>query len=257
MILLLGGTSEALQIVRELTEAGYKVLLSTATAIDQNEGEEFVTERRTGPLDEEGLAVLIKSRGIKAIVDCTHPYASGVRASAPGAAKDTGIPYFTYIRPVCIPEGRDIVTVRNHYEAAQTAFSFGQPVLLTTGSRNLDHYVQASRHTGLKLVVRVLPEMLSLDACEAAGISRECIITGRGPFSVEMNRDAIKAFGIGVIVTKDSGIAGGVPEKLEAARQEKCRIVVVRRPEQSSSGAYGNMKSLISAIIREIPASCE
>jgi precorrin-6x reductase len=31
-------------------------------------------------------------------------------------------------------------------------------------------------------------------------------------------------------VTKDGGAAGGVPEKLEAARREGCEVVVVARP---------------------------
>ena len=257
MILLLGGTSEATQIVQRLAEAGYKVLLSTATAIDQDAGVHMSVSRQIGPLDEEGLMQLIRKEGISAIVDCTHPFAIRVRESAVAAAKTTAIPYFTFIRPACVPADGDVITVHNHAAAAQAAFSFGQPVLLTTGSRNLEPYVQASRRTGVKLVVRVLPEALSLDACAAAGITKECIVTGRGPFPVEINREVIKASGIGVLVTKDSGVAGGVQQKLEAARWEGCRVVVVQRPEQPLTNAYENPEILIAAVIRDIPTSSQ
>jgi precorrin-6A/cobalt-precorrin-6A reductase len=101
-------------------------------------------------------------------------------------------------------------------------------------------------------VARVLPHGESLEACRKAGIPADSVIAGRGPFSVEENREAIRRFSIGVLVTKDSGNAGGVREKLEAARLERCRVVIVRRPAgrsgQSGQQGYADINELVMAL---------
>jgi len=87
-----------------------------------------------------------------------------------------------------------------------------------------------SQRTGTPLVARVLPRRQSIEACLLAGIDRRRIIAARGPFSVEVNRRHIREHAVGVLVTKDSGDAGGAAAKLQAARLEGCRVVVVQRP---------------------------
>ncbi|HSR13508.1 MAG TPA: precorrin-6A/cobalt-precorrin-6A reductase, partial [Thermodesulfobacteriota bacterium] len=77
-------------------------------------------------------------------------------------------------------------------------------------------------------------------------------LSGRGPFSVDENRRAIREYGIGTLVTKDSGAMGGVPEKLEAARLENCRVVVVKR-SQDLKGTFESTADLIEAVKRGIP----
>jgi precorrin-6A/cobalt-precorrin-6A reductase len=253
MILLLGGTSETALFAEGLTAAGYGVLVSTATEIPLAIGTRPGIQRRAGSLDEDGLRAIIESREIRAIVDATHPYAVQVREMAKQVAEQMEIPYLTFIRPTAIQEGESISFAANHEEAAGVACSLGVPILLTIGSRNLGPYVEQSKKAGLKLVVRVLAERGSLEACRFAGVAEEFIVTGRGPFSVEENRTVIRKFKIGVLVTKDSGIAGGLPDKIEAARLEKCQVVVVQRPDQESSGMFGNFVDLLEAVRAKVP----
>ncbi len=253
MILLLGGTSEAAPIARGLAEAGYRVLVSTATKIVQQPDAHPGISRRTGPLDKAGMIRLIQERGITAVVDCAHPYAAEVRAAARSAAREAAIPCFTLIRPEGISGNEDVFFAADHDEAAGIACSLGRPVLLTTGSKNLAPYAKASRASGVALIVRVLPEEESLQACAAAGIAPESVVTGRGPFSLAENRKTIKEFGVGVLVTKDSGRAGGVGEKLEAARLEGCRVVVVRRPERPEGQVFEDPADLIAAVLATVP----
>ena len=137
--------------------------------------------------------------------------------------------------------------------AAQAAFAYGKPVLLTTGVRNLAPYAAAARRTGLPLVVRVLERPASRAACRQAGIPDERVLTGRGPFSVEENCRQIRDFGIGVLVTKDSGRAGGVLEKLQAARDEHCRIVVLHRPDAAGPDAVSSVSELLQAVRKALP----
>jgi precorrin-6A/cobalt-precorrin-6A reductase len=253
MILLLGGTAETAVLAARLAGAGYGVLVSTATGIALETGRHPRIERRTGRLDECGLAGLAGSRGIRAIVDAAHPYAEAAHASARKAALAARIPCYAYIRPPAVRRDGTMSFARTHEEAAVLAFAPGRPVLLTTGSRNLIPYAAAARRSGTPLVVRVLDTPESLQACIQAGIPAGSIVTGRGPFSLEENRRIIRDFGIGVIVTKDGGIPGGVHAKIEAAHREGCILVVLSRPPVPGGNAFDSIDALLQELSTKIP----
>lgn len=248
MILLLGGTSETAPLAEAIAEAGFAVVVSTASDVPLEVGRHPRISHRTGPLTAEGMARLAVERNIRVIVDASHPYASAIHEHATKTAEALSIPYLLWSRASCLNNSDFPSVARDHEEAARTAFSFGKPVLLTTGSRNLVQYAAESVRTGLPLVARVLDHPDSVRACAAAGITSDRVIAGRGPFSVEENLSAIRQFGIGVIVTKDSGEAGGVPEKVEAARLTGCRLVVVKRPNTSSDRTYEDACELVAEI---------
>ena len=63
---------------------------------------------------------------------------------------------------------------------------------------------------------------------------------------MEANRVLIRRHGAKALVTKDSGEAGGLGLKLEAARLEACRIVLVSRPAEAGE-AYGEPPRLARA----------
>jgi len=249
LILLLGGTSDTPPIALRLVQNGYRVLVSRATDIPLETGTHLNIESRSGSLDERGLVELIDHRGIRAIVDATHPYAVVIHATASQVAAEKGIPYLCFVRPAAV----DVTTpgvefALDHSAAAVAAFRRGRPVLLTTGTRNLAPYVEQARLTGLLLIVRVLDHPQSPVACLRAGIPPDHILVGRGPFSVEDNRRHIRSFGIGVLVTKDSGAAGGTAEKIESARAEGCNIIVVSRPAIEHIRAFADIDTLIEVL---------
>jgi len=248
MILLLGGTAETAPLALEIARKAFHVLVSTATDIPLTLPPCPKIRTRHGRLDETGLAELVQTSGIRALVDCTHPYAELAHRTSRQVAALMSIPCFTLIRPSGIEEGDPVQYAASHEEAAILAFSYRFPVLLTTGTRNLAPYVREAARTHARLIVRVLPERDSLAACRAQGISDEDIIARRGPFSVEDNRSAIRNFSIGVLVAKDSGRAGGTPEKIAAARDEACRIIVVQRPELQSDRAFTSPEELVQAL---------
>jgi len=249
MILLLGGTSDTPPIALRLAADGYRVLVSRATDVPLETGHHPNIESRSGQLDEHSLGELVERRGIRAIVDATHPYAVTIRAAAGRVAKDKGLPYLCFVRPAAVePATPGVEMAADHPSAAVAAFGRGRPVLLTTGTRNLAPYATQARRTELPLVARVLDRPQSLEACLRAGIPREHILVGRGPFSVDDNRRHLRDFRIGVLVTKDSGAAGGVVEKLEAARAENCHMVVVARPALGNQQAIADVDRLIEAL---------
>jgi precorrin-6A/cobalt-precorrin-6A reductase len=249
MILLLGGTSDAAPIAMRLAQEGYRVLISQATDVPLETARHDNIEFRTGPLDDRGLAAVIEEYDIRAIVDAAHPYAATVHAAASRVAGAKGIPCLCFVRPAVVSAASPgVELVADHAAAAVAAFRRGRPVLLTTGTRNLAPYVAESRNTGQVLVVRVLDHPHSLNAGRQAGIQPQQIIAGRGPFSVDENRRHIRAFTAGVLVTKDSGTAGGTIEKLEAARAEGCEVVVIARPAWVTSLQFAEVDALLAAV---------
>ncbi len=251
MILLLGGTSDSAPLAARLAEAGLRVLVSTATDVQLDLGTHENVERRTGPLDEAGLVELVQKRSIRAIVDATHPYATTIRHTARAVAERLDLPYLTLVRPAVIePSRRGVTFADGHAEAARAAFGFGRTVLLTTGANNLAPYAAEARRTGLPLFARVLPREQSLAACQAAGLATDRIITGRGPFSVEQNRQHVRQCGAGVVVTKDGGKAARVGDKLQAAEEEHCRVVVVRRPKIEGDHVFEDAVALAAEVVR-------
>jgi precorrin-6A/cobalt-precorrin-6A reductase len=255
MILLLGGTSETAPMAEAIAAVGYRVLVSTATDIPLFVGAHPSITHRHGRLDQAGIVALIRKHLIRAIVDVTHPYASEVRRTSSGVAKQMRIPYLTYLRPGAVTGEDDVQIVSDHEEAARVACEGGAPVLVTVGSKNLRAYVEQTQRSGVKLIARVLEHPDSRLAAREAGVADIDVVTGRGPFSVEDNRELIRRLGAKTLVTKDSGQAGGVREKLEAARLEGCRVIVVVRPESLGSGGFDSATELIRELERRVPAT--
>jgi len=249
MILLVGGTSETAPLALALADAGYEVLVSTATDVLLDVGTHPNISRRIGVLDREGMLRLAIQHDIRLIVDASHPYAVAARKNVRQTASALSVPYLSWNRPAVLAENESVIFRANHKAAAKTACSFGVPVLLTSGSRHLAPYVIAAERAGVKLVVRVLSHPSSLEACRAAGVSEENVVAGRGPFSVEDNLAVMQRFNIGVIVTKDSGVAGGVLEKIEAARIHGCPVVVVKRPKEVTGSTFSDVEELVAAVI--------
>jgi precorrin-6A/cobalt-precorrin-6A reductase len=251
MILLLGGTSETAPLAEALVEKGFSVLVSTATDIALTIGNHPAIRRRTGPLDEPQLTRLLLEEKIRGVLDATHPYAEAIGPLARKIAGQLQLPYFRWLRPAALSGSSEILTAADHAEAATLAFSIGVPVLLTIGSKNLEPYVRESRRTGVPVIARILDHPDSRAVCQKLRLPEEVVLPGKGPFSIDENRSTIRNFRIGVLVTKDSGKAGGVPEKLEAARKEGCRVVVVRRPE-SPVEYFDHVEPLIKGLLEAL-----
>jgi len=246
-ILHLAGTAETREIARPLALAGYNVLVSTATDEPLDLGAQNIT-RRTGALSEEQLFRLLADKKFVAVVDSTHPYAQEISHQAFKICQRLNLPYFTYRRAVTTISYDKVVWANDHSEAAMLAASFNRPILLTIGSKNIAPYVEMARKKGLKIIARVLPRQESQETCLGAGLKQEDIITAKGPFSVEENLSLLRKYQIGCMVSKDSGQAGGVPAKIEAAKKAGAYVVMVRRPDKPEGIRFLNPDDLVEKL---------
>lgn len=248
-IVIFGGTTEGRELSLELAGLGAEVIVSVASEYGAEEqGEAPGITVVDGLKDEDGIRDLI--RGADLVVDATHPYAVIVTDNIRKAAEAEGIERLRLIRESGAWEqgageagpaadsadsasagALRILPAEDPEDAARICCEAGGNVLLTTGSKDLKIY--ASAIPAERLFPRVLPLVSSIEAAEEAGIPHRNIIAVQGPFSEELNRAVIRDYGIDILVTKESGKAGGFEEKLRAC--EACGIpaVVIRRPEDA------------------------
>ncbi|MDI6774575.1 MAG: precorrin-6A reductase [Verrucomicrobiota bacterium] len=249
-VLLVGGTSETEAIARSLAKNGYSVLVCTATDMPLPTGNHPAIRRRCGRMSAEEFETLMREERIDVVVNAAHPHAVGVRDATRKAAARLRVARVEFMRPASIPPALEsgILRAADHREAAQLAMAAGQKILLTIGVNHLAPYVEAARAKGRELVARALPRDESIAACRAAGLRDDQIIPSRAVRGVEDNAALIRKHGVNVLVTKDSGEAGGTPAKCVAARQAGCAVVLVRRPPLETA----NYARTVPALMRRV-----
>ena len=226
------GTTEGRLIaefaVREGIEGRMDFLVATEYGREILEGEGRL-KIHEGRLDRDGMKEFFKENGITLVIDATHPYAAQVTENIRKACEALNIKYVRLLRPEEEREySENIVFVKDTSEAADFVKKLGVKTLVTTGSKEIGLFGGWER-TGEMIVARVLPSETSIKACLDAGIAPKNIIGMQGPFTLEMNLATLRQYGCGALVTKDTGSAGGFPDKTKCA-DEGFKVIVIRRP---------------------------
>jgi precorrin-6A/cobalt-precorrin-6A reductase len=220
--LVLGGTGDA----RKLTQA---LVRTPRYAVTYS-----VAGRTTAPLlpdcdvrhggfgGIEGLAAFLESHDIRLLIDATHPYAAQMSAHAAVASARTGVPLLALRRPPWSPGPDDQWTIVPDMVAAAKAIGWvPQRVLLTIGQLELGPFIRRPQH---QYVIR------TIEPPRAFGVPLQSrVITARGPFSVDDEKDMLRKHYIERLVTKNSGGSATIA-KLVAARELDIPIIMVERP---------------------------
>ncbi len=244
-IIIFGGTSEGRQIAGTFKEQGHDVTVSVAGDTGEEELKRIAGIRVIkGRKDAGEMAGIVKDFDI--CVDATHPYALDAGKNIKKACLDKGIAYYRLLREKSseMTDYDRLKVVASAEEAAGEVINTGGNILLTTGVKEIGCFSEVDRE---RLFVRVLPVRESIEKCEAAGIPHRNIAAMFGPFSRKMNEAIIEQFAISWIVTKDGGRAGGFDEKIEAAKNCRIGIIVIKRPEEEGY----SQKELIDAMNSE------
>ena len=177
-------------------------------------------------MSREDLARKLKELAPKIVVDATHPYALDVSEDIREAAAKADIPYIRMKRKTTDAPDRKVFRFRDLAEVLPVLQRTAGNILVTTGVDTLEAYASAE---GLKerLYIRIRPEEEAFRACREAGIPKERIIAMQGPFSMEMNRATIHAYGIRHLVTKQSGESSGFTEKIIAAQETETAVYMI------------------------------
>ncbi len=241
-IAVFAGTQEGHDLCSRLSAAGVEATCFVATEYGAQlvEGLPGI-EVRQGRLDE--AAMERELAGATLVVDATHPYAVEVSANVRAATAALGIDYLRLLRPSGAA-GNDVaqdgdnprvLLAANAAEAAAKIAGLPGRVLITTGAKDLAAYTAVPGFSE-RLVVRVLPAVESLTRALELGFAAKNVICMQGPFSQELNVATLKQVDASWLVTKDTGAVGGLPQKLAAAREAGCGVVLISRPDAAEKG---------------------
>lgn len=233
MIFVAAGTQDGRELVKLLLAQGHEVMASVVSHYGEQllaasaKGKLIINEK---PLDESALETCLREQNIHCFVDASHPYAVHVSENAMAACRACGIPYIRYERSLTELTYEKIHVVHSYEEAAFEAAACGRHVFLTTGSRNLQKFMEAEAFKGCILTARVLPTAEVIALCEKLGLTPGQIVAMQGPFSRELNEELFRKYRAEVIVTKNSGTIGGTDTKIAAAASLKLPVIVIDRP---------------------------
>ncbi|WP_329222701.1 cobalt-precorrin-6A reductase [Streptomyces sp. NBC_01485] len=220
-VLVLGGTTEARELAAALAaRPGVRVTSSLAGRVS-----------RPGALDGDvriggfggaaGLADWLRAQRADAVVDATHPFATGITANAASATAATGLPLVVLRRPGWRAGAGDRWhDVASLPAAAELLPGMGRRILLTTGRLGLAAFAHLD---GPHFVVR------SVEPPSPPMPPDVELVLARGPFTVADELALLREHRIDVLVTKDSG-GTATSAKLTAARRLALPVVLVRRP---------------------------
>jgi len=221
-------------------------------AIEQAMAGAMVALVSSGDPGVYGMAGLAIELAAEMAPDLAMEIVPGVSAANAAAAR-LGAPLMLdyaviSLSDLLVPDREEIRWAADHASAATMACRPGARVLLTIGSKHIGPYVRAAQENQSDLFARVLPEPDSLEACRRGGLSREQVIAAIGPFCLEENLNLLRRLEIDVLVTKESGVAGGLPEKIEAALERNCRIVIIQRPVEAGADECRSFVEIVQAV---------
>lgn len=215
MVLVFGGTTEGRKAVEVLEEAGNAYYYSTKT------GEQDITlhhgQRIDGALDAEAMLAFCKEHDILLIVDAAHPFASQLHHTIAHVSEALNIPVIRYER-IYPPRDPDITWIDDYSQVPRNIHS----LLATTGVQSISK-LKPLEDTGIKVFYRILNRESSIAMAKKQGATDDQLCFYENAYDIPVEAEAI--------LLKESGISGGFPEKLEAARAKGMRIIALKRPE--------------------------
>ena len=228
MILVFGGTTEGRKAVEVLEEGGNTYYYSTKT------GEQDITlhhgQRIDGALDAEGMLAFCREHDIRLIIDAAHPFASQLHQTIAQVSESLQLPAIRYER--IYPERDPEITWIDDYSQIPRDI---HSLLATTGVQSIAK-LKPLEAEGITVYYRILNRESSIALAQKQGASPEQLCYFEDPNDIPIEADAI--------LLKESGVSGGFPEKVEAAKARGMRIIALKRPETptiftSVNGPYG------------------
>lgn len=252
VILVLQGTRDGRMITKKLAGQGYQV----GAIASMDYGRELAVEYGASLVESDlpdKAAAWLERLGVRAVVDARHPFAVTEENELAQQCRAMDIMYLRIGREeINLTHHELIHPVYSMSEAAEKAADLGKTVFLTTGSHNLEHFISLQDTHGIRLVVRVLPEHRVIKKCQDMGINTRDIIAMQGPFSKQINKALFKMYRAAVVVSKDSGRAGGIDTKIDAALDLKIPVVIVKRRSVIAGNEY-NWEEAVRIINRQLP----
>lgn len=261
------------------TEYGKEILCKL------NETKAYAQETKihVGRMDETEMIDFFRKEKPELVVDATHPYAIEVTRNIRNAVQtyrqEQGIAdkvYYRVLRNLTesakiikteertqpeersdadkvsgaeqAPDAETQDTKISYHEDIRQAVAYLQSakgnILATTGSKQAGELCKLKDFAN-RVYLRILPSEEMLHKCLKLGFLPDHVICMQGPFSKESNEQMLRKYEIKYLLTKQSGKAGGYPEKAEAARTCGTELVVLVPPQETEGVSVEKMCEMI------------
>ena len=98
---LIGGTGDSVTIVQTIRDHSFPCLITVTTSTATNlYPTNLLSSIQTDKLDTAGIQKLCNRETVKGIIDASHPFAVNISRQAMQVARQEGIPYLRYERPL-------------------------------------------------------------------------------------------------------------------------------------------------------------
>lgn len=229
-ILIFSGTSDGNEIIEKLALLPVHLTVSVATEYGKNLVSNNEVEILSKRLNSNEIQTVLTQKQIEIVIDATHPYATEVSSNIKEACNNTQTKYYRLLREQSQYDSH-ITLVDNIKNACQLTTKGN--VLATTGSKQIHEYTTLNDYQ-TRLYARVLPTEESVKLCQKIGLDENKIIQSLGALSIEENVETIRKYNIKNLITKDGGVKGGFPQKSEACKLTNTKLIVIRRPKEST-----------------------
>ena len=237
MVLVFGGTTEGRKAAEVLEEAGSPYFYSTKTG-----EQDLILHHGTvisGAMDAAAMKSFCHEHNIRLVVDAAHPFATQLHETIVSVCSDLHAPIVRYER-IYPPRDPGITWIDSYDElpALLSPTHKGKEgsytLLATTGVQSISK-LKPLEAMGIKVCYRILPRESSIRLAKAQGAREEQICYYEDSKDINVDADAI--------LLKESGISGGFPEKVTAAKAKGMRIIAIKRPgllfEHTVNGPHG------------------
>ncbi|WP_134680509.1 cobalt-precorrin-6A reductase [Paracoccus ravus] len=220
-LLILGGTSEASALARDIAEAGIAATISLAGRVENPRPLPLPT-RIGGFGGAEGLVAYIRAQGVSHVIDATHPFAARISANAVAACNAASVPLLRLTRPAWQARAGDRWHEVVDIPAAVAALGgAARRVMLAVGRMHLPEFAVNPQHFYLLRLVDPPQDALPLPQTH--------VIVDRGPFTAATDSALLRQHGIDLVVSKNSG-GSGAYAKIAAARELGLPVLMIARP---------------------------
>ena len=197
--------------------------------------------RIDGAMDAEAMKTFISQHDIRLIVDAAHPFASTLHQTVAQVSESLNIPTIRYDR--IYPERDPEITWIDDYSQIPRDI---HSLLATTGVQSISK-LKPLEAEGIRIYYRILERESSIALALKQGASPEQLCYFEDPKDIPVEAEAI--------LLKESGLSGGFPEKVEAAKARGMRIIALKRP-QSQSLKLNAQCSKLNAQCSKLNAQC-